>query len=489
MTVSRHILRDEPIIFERSSPGKKGITLPEYDVEKLNPEEVIPKRLLRETPPELPEVSEVEVVRHFVRLSQQNYGVDLGFYPLGSCTMKYNPKVNEEVASLPGFTCIHPYQPEELSQGALELIYELERMLSEISGMDAISLQPAAGAHGELTGTLIARAYYKKLGQKRTKVLIPDSAHGTNPASSAIAGFSIVELKTEKAGYLTPDVVKEAMTEDVAAIMITNPNTLGLFEEHILEISDIVHKGGGLVYMDGANLNALLGIAKPGDMGVDIMHFNLHKTFSTPHGGGGPGAGPVGVKKELEPFLPVPRIVKNRGGFELNYNLPSSIGRVRAFYGNFLVLVRAYAYILSLGAEGLRRCAETAVLIANYIRVRLMDYYHLSYNKVCMHEFVLTDKLQREYGAKTMDIAKRLIDYGFHPPTVYFPLVTSGAIMIEPTETESRDEIEGFIQAMIEIAKEAEANPELLKNAPHLTKVSRPDEVKAVREPRLRWKP
>ncbi len=488
MSASRHIVRDEPPIFERSAPGKKGITLKKCDVEKVDPSRCIPSGMLRDEPVELPEVSEFEVVRHFTRLSQWNYGVDTGLYPLGSCTMKYNPKLNEEVASYPGFTRIHPMQDEGLCQGALELMYELQGMLGEISGMDAVSLQPAAGAHGELTGLLVISAYHRSRGNKKTKVIVPDSAHGTNPASSAITGYGVVQVPTKQDGVLTPEVVGKAMDEQVAALMITNPNTLGLFEGHIGEISHIVHDRGGLIYCDGANLNALMGVVKLGDTGVDVMHINLHKTFSTPHGGGGPGSGPIGVTKELEPFLPVPRIIKTQGGFRFDYDRPESIGRVMAFNGNFGILVRAYAYILSLGAQGLLKCSQTAVLNANYIRERLKPHYHLPYDRLCMHECVFTDKKQRGLGVTTLDIAKRLIDYGFHPPTIYVPLIVQAALMIEPTESESRDEMDGFIEAMIEIAREAEESPELLKGAPHLTKVGRLDEVRAARQPRLRWK-
>ena len=458
-----------------------------------------------------------------MRISQWNYGVDTGMYPLGSCTMKYNPKVNEDIARLPGFARTHPYQPEGLSQGALQLMYELERYLAEISGMDSVTLQPAAGAQGELCGMLMMAAYFSKTGKPRRKVIIPDTAHGTNPASVTLAGLTAVPVKTGHEGILTPDAVMAVMDEDTAGIMITNPNTLGLFERHIKEISDIVHKKGGFVYCDGANMNALLGIARLGDMGVDVVHMNLHKTFSTPHGGGGPGAGPVGVKKELEPFLPIPRIVKKNinpvtfphphptpplegegskeaplpqgedegeGGssciYKFIYDSPDSIGRLRAFYGNFGVLVRAYAYIRAMGPEGLRKAGEMAVLNANYVKEGLKSHYHLPYNQPCMHECVFSDKLQLEKGFNTLDIAKRLMDYGFHPPTVYFPLVVHDAIMIEPTESEDKAGLDGFIDAMKRIAEE---EPELVRSAPHKTRVGRLDEAKAARKPVLRWRP
>lgn len=478
------LVMNEPLIFERSSEGKRGIEIPKSDVGDVRPEEVIPTEFLRADIEGFPEVSEVDVVRHFVRISQWNYGVDTGMYPLGSCTMKYNPKVNEDIARLPGFSRAHPYQPEELSQGALQLMYELEGYLAEISGMDAVTLQPAAGAQGELCGMLMMAAYFTKSGKPRKKVIIPDTAHGTNPASVALAGLTAVPLKSGNEGIITPDAVKAVMDEDTAGIMITNPNTLGLFERHIKEIADIVHGKGGFVYCDGANMNAFLGVAKLGDMGVDVVHMNLHKTFSTPHGGGGPGAGPVGVKKELEPFLPVPRIVKRDSNYSLDYNRPDSIGKLRAFYGNFGVLVRAYAYIRAMGAEGLKKAGQMAVLNANYIKENLKGYYHLSFDQPCMHECVFTDKIQFEKGFNTVDIAKRLMDYGFHPPTTYFPLVVHDAIMVEPTETEDKATLDSFIDAMKRIAEE---EPEIVKSAPHKTKVKRLDEAKAARNPVLKW--
>ncbi|MBM2838918.1 MAG: gcvPB [Deltaproteobacteria bacterium] len=478
------LVMNEPLIFERSSEEKRGLIIPKSDVGDARPEDVIPADLLRTDIEGFPEVSEVDVVRHFTRLSQWNYGVDTGFYPLGSCTMKYNPKVNEDIARLPGFARTHPYQPESLSQGALQLMYDLERYLAEISGMDAVTLQPAAGAQGELCGMLMIASYFAHTGKPRKKVIIPDTAHGTNPASVTLAGLTAVPVKTGNEGILTPDAVRAVMDEDTAGIMITNPNTLGLFERSIKEIAGIVHEKGGFVYCDGANMNALLGIARLGEMGVDVVHMNLHKTFSTPHGGGGPGAGPVGVKKELEPFLPVPRVIKKEAGHFLEYNRQDSIGRLRAFYGNFGVLVRAYAYIRAMGPEGLKKAGEMAVLNANYVKEGLRSHYHLPYDQPCLHEAVFTDKIQAEKEVHTIDIAKRLMDYGFHPPTVYFPLVVHDAIMIEPTESEDKAGLDSFIDAMKRIAEE---EPELVKGAPHKTRVGRLDEAKAARKPVLRW--
>ncbi|MDO8093695.1 MAG: aminomethyl-transferring glycine dehydrogenase subunit GcvPB [Candidatus Brocadiales bacterium] len=475
----------ENLIFELSSPGRKAYSLPGCDVPQKDIEELIPERFLRNASPELPEVSELDIVRHFTRLSQLNYSIDTHFYPLGSCTMKYNPKINDTLASLEGFTQLHPYQPESHCQGILRLLYEFEQVLKEICGMDAFSLQPSAGAHGELTGMLITHAYHKKKGEKRGIVIIPDSAHGTNPASAAMCGYEVVEIKSNTEGLIDLEELKHAMTDMVAALMITNPNTLGLFEKDILKISQIVHDAGGLLYCDGANMDALLGIARPGDMGVDILHLNLHKTFSTPHGGGGPGAGPIGVKENLKKFLPIPTIEKRTGRYTLNYNKPDSIGRIRAFYGNIGVIIRAYTYLLALGKEGLRRVGENAVLNANYLRNKLSPHYDIPYGKHCMHEFVLSFKKQK--GISTLDIAKRLLDYGFHAPTIYFPLIVEEALMIEPTETESKETLDAFANALISIANEIETQPELLKGAPHTTPVARLDEVKAAREPNLRW--
>ncbi|MGQ9513645.1 MAG: aminomethyl-transferring glycine dehydrogenase subunit GcvPB [Thermoproteota archaeon] len=473
------------LIFEISVEGREGASLPELDVPEQ--ELGIPEKKLRRSI-SLPEVSEVDVVRHYTALSRMNFGVDSGFYPLGSCTMKYNPKVNEVIANFQGFRSAHPYQPEELSQGCLHILYELSKDLEEITGMDAFTLQPAAGAQGELTGLLMAKAYFRRRGERRTKVLVPDSAHGTNPASAALCGYEVVELPSDSRGGVDIRELKNKATEDVAVLMLTNPNTLGLFEENILQISDIVHERGGLMYCDGANMNAILGIARPGDMGFDMLHLNLHKTFSAPHGGGGPGSGPVGVKKHLEPFLPVPIIQKDGDRYFLDYDRPESIGRVKTFYGNFAVLVKAYAYIRSLGPEGLKEVAENAVLNANYLMSKLKGAYDLPYDRICKHEFVLSGSKQLSKGVHAMDIAKRLIDYGFHPPTVYFPLIVKEALMIEPTETEGKGTLDEFIKAMLAISKESEKDPELLHNAPQTTPVTRLDALTAARKPNLRWK-
>jgi len=480
--------KEEKLIFELSTPGRSTNLLPGCDVPEKEINELIPEEFLREEEAELPEVSEVDVVRHFTHLSQKNYGVDSGFYPLGSCTMKYNPKINEEVSKLPGFIKVHPYQPEETVQGCLELMYRTDRFLSEITGMDRFSLQPAAGAHGEMTGLMIIKAFHQNNGDyKRKKIIIPDSAHGTNPASAAAIGFDVVEVKSDDRGGIDINALKELMSDEVAGLMLTNPNTLGLFDENIDRIAEIVHDAGGLLYYDGANLNAIVGISRPGDMGFDVVHLNLHKTFSTPHGGGGPGSGPVGVKKELVPFLPRPMVECNDGRYYFDYERPLSIGRIKSFYGNFLVVVKAYAYILSLGAEGLRKVAEAAVLNANYIKEKLKKYYYLPYDRTCMHEVVFSGQWQKEYGVSTLDIAKRLLDYGYHPPTVYFPLIVREAIMIEPTETESKETIDEFINAMTEIANDAKVDPEKLHNAPVNTPVQRLDEAKAARKPVLKY--
>ncbi|MBE9528960.1 MAG: aminomethyl-transferring glycine dehydrogenase subunit GcvPB [Proteobacteria bacterium] len=486
---------NEPVIFERSVKGRKGVSPIEHDVPKANVSELIPARFLRSETVEtngaaLPEVSELEVVRHYTRLSQWNFGVDSGFYPLGSCTMKYNPKVNEDIARLDGFTSIHPYLDTDSTQGALQLMYELEEYLAEITGMDGVTLQPSAGAHGELCGLMMIAKCLKARGETRTKVLIPDTAHGTNPASSQLAGFKVVKIASGTDGCITLESIEEAMDSDVAALMLTNPNTLGLFEHDIVEIAKIVHSRGGFVFCDGANMNALMGLVRLGDLGVDVVQLNLHKTFSTPHGGGGPGSGPVGVKAELAPYLPVPRIKKDKEEYTFEYDCPDTIGRLKAFYGNFAIMVRAYSYIRRCGPEGLRRVSEIAILNANYIKERLKATFELPHDdKPCMHEAVFSDATLKEFGVSTMDVAKRLIDYGIHPPTVYFPLVVGGAIMIEPTETESKAELDGFIEAMEAIAAEAKNAPELLHNAPTTTRVSRVDETRAAREPRLVWQP
>lgn len=471
---------NEKLLFEHSDKGRKGYSLPALDV----PQTQLPNELLREDIPGFPELSELDVVRHFTRLSTWNYGVDSGSYPLGSCTMKYNPKINEVLCRLPGFAGVHPHTPQELAQGVLELMYQLQEDLAEISGLPAVTLQPGAGAHGELAGMLMIRAWHEAQGQRRHKVLIPDTAHGTNPATAALCGYQVVPLTSD--GVLRAPTVDQAMDEDVAALMITNPNTLGLFESDIAEICRIVHARGGLVYCDGANLNALMGIARPGDMGIDVMHFNLHKTFATPHGGGGPGAGPVGVTKALAPYLPVPVVVRREDGYHLDDNRPHSIGTMKGFYGHFGVLVRALAYIRSMGPEGLRRATEMAVLNANYVRARLQDSFHLPYVTRSLHEVVFSD---RRLGGecRTLDLAKRLIDYGFHPPTIYFPLVVAGAIMIEPTESESLEALDEFCEAMLAIAMEAEEQPEQLKQAPSVTRIGRLDETAAARKPKLRW--
>ena len=481
------LIQDEPLIFEQGGEGRKGYSLPEWDVEELEAKQFIPLHLLREGLDGFPQLSEIDVVRHFTRLSQWNYGIDSGFYPLGSCTMKYNPKINEEAARMKGFASIHPYQPESLVQGILRLMYELEGYLAEITGMDHVTLQPAAGAHGELTGMMMIRAFFEGRGEKRRRALVPDTAHGTNCSTSAVASYQMTEIKSNERGVISPRKVAEQMDENVAAIMVTNPNTLGLFEEHLPEIAEIVHSKGGFVYCDGANLNALMGIAKLGDLGVDMVHLNLPKPFPPPHGGGGPGSGPLAIKKELAPFLPVPVIEKAGEAYRLNYDRPLSIGKIKAFYGNFGVILKAYAYILSMGAGGLRRASEMAVLNANYLMTGLKGSYNLPYDQPCVHECVFTDRFQEKFHVSTLDIAKRLIDYGFYPPTIYFPLVVKGALMMEPTETEGREGLDRFIETMITIAKEAEENPELLRQAPRKVKVRRLDEVLAARKPRLKW--
>ncbi len=484
----RGLIQDEPLIFEQGRKGRKGYSLPQWDVERIEADHFIPSSLLRNHWEGLPQLSEMDVVRHFTRLSQWNYGVDSGLYPLGSCTMKYNPKVNEEIARMAGFSNLHPYTPEDLTQGVLRLMFELQNFLAEIVGMDQVTLQPAAGAQGELTGMMMIRACLQARQERRKKVLIPDTAHGTNCSTSTIASYQMIEVKSNESGIIPLERIVELMDEEVAALMVTNPNTLGIFEENLVSIAEIVHKKGGFVYCDGANLNALMGMVKLGDLGVDVVHINLHKTFSTPHGGGGPGAGPVAIKKELSPFLPIPVVEKQGEIYHLNYNRPQSIGKVKNFYGNFGVLVKAYAYILSMGPEGLKRASEMAVLNANYLMKRLKGYYHLPYAKPCMHECVFTDRFQEKHHISTLDIAKRLIDYGFHPPTIYFPLVVKGALMMEPTESESKENIDQFIETMIGIAKEAEEDPDLLRQAPQRVKVRRLDEVLAARKPRLRWK-
>jgi glycine dehydrogenase subunit 2 len=537
--VRPHPTQNEALLFEKSSPGKRAYKLPPLDVPAVDAKALL-GAAHRETPGLLPELSEIEIVRHFTRLSTWNYAIDLGMYPLGSCTMKYNPRVNEFVARIEGLAEAHPYRPESLAQGILEVLDLLQRCLLEITGMDAITLQPAAGAHGEFTGILLTRAWHESQGNPRRRVLIPDSAHGTNPASAAFSGYTVENLKSNADGGIDLDALERQVDEETAALMLTNPSTLGVFEHQIARIAEILHAKGALLYMDGANMNALVGKVRPGDFGVDVMHLNLHKTFSTPHGGGGPGSGPVACKRFLEPFLPIPVLVRGQNGtkrpdagdwedtnaeptadgclplfrapvlkpdgervgdteplplhpqggeLRWDYNRPHSVGRVRAFYGNTGMFIRALAYILANGPDGLRQTTEDAVLNANYIRKKLEDLYELPYRTPSMHEVVFSDKRQARYGVKTGDIAKRLIDYGFHPYTVSFPLIVHGALMIEPTESESREELDLFIDAMRSIAREAEENPELVKTAPHSTRVSRLDEAQAARKPILRWRP
>ncbi|MBT4200769.1 aminomethyl-transferring glycine dehydrogenase subunit GcvPB [Desulfobacula sp.] len=475
------LIFNEPLLWDKSREGRCAVSLPKPDVERADLE----KDLIGDTP-QLPQLSELDVVRHYTRLSQWNFGVDSGMYPLGSCTMKYNPKTNEVQAARQGFAGAHPFAGEEFSQGALKLMYNLEQYLAKLTGFDAVTLQPAAGAHGELAGMLMIHAYHAKMGKQRSKIIIPDTAHGTNPASASLCGYDSINIKSGDNGILEPLAVAAVMDEETAGIMVTNPNTLGLFESNIKEIADIVHSKGGLVYGDGANMNAIMGIVKPGEIGVDVLHFNLHKTFSTPHGGGGPGSGPVAVGKTLEPFLPVPRIVKELDSYKLVTDFSDTMGRLHTFYGHFGVMIRAYAYILSMGGKGLTDASKLAVLNANYVKESLKGTLNLPYDYPCMHECVFNDEFQKEYHITTMDMAKRLLDYGFHPPTVYFPLVVDSAFMVEPTETESKEDIDQFISAVKAIAKEAQENPEKLKKAPHKTKVTRLDEVAAARKPCLR---
>lgn len=483
-----HNKKQKELIFEMSKPGRVGYSLPALDVPETDLAAALPNHLIREMPANLPEVSELQVVRHYTELSRRNHGVDNGFYPLGSCTMKYNPKINEDVARYSGFSAIHPYQPEETVQGALELLYNLQNDLAEITGMDAVTLQPAAGAAGEWTGLMMIRAYHESRGEKRTKVIVPNSAHGTNPASATIAGMETVTIPSNERGLVEIEALRQAVGPDTAALMLTNPNTLGLFEEDIVEMAKIVHEAGGLLYYDGANANAILGIARPGDMGFDVVHLNLHKTFTGPHGGGGPGAGPVGVKDILVPFLPKPIVAKREDGtFYLDYDRPQSIGRVKGFNGNFGILVRAYAYIRTMGAEGLLKVSQNAVLNANYMMRRLASAYELPYDRVCKHEFVLSGVRQKKLGVRTLDIAKRLLDFGYHPPTIYFPLIVEECLMIEPTETETKETLDEFIDVMLQIARECEETPEIVQEAPHTTVVKRLDEATAARKPILRW--
>ncbi|MDF2558500.1 MAG: gcvPB [Bacillales bacterium] len=478
----------QPLIFEGSREGRKGYSLPNFDTPEFSVSELIPSEYLRQESPELPELSELDIMRHYTALSNRNHGVDSGFYPLGSCTMKYNPKVNEAVCRMDGFAHLHPYQPEESTQGALELLFELQESLKEITGMDEVTLQPAAGAHGEWTGLMLIRAYHEARGDhKRTKVIVPDSAHGTNPASATIAGYETVTIKSLENGLVDIEDLKAHVGEDTAALMLTNPNTLGLFEENILEMAKIVHEAGGKLYYDGANLNAVMSKARPGDMGFDVVHLNLHKTFTGPHGGGGPGSGPVGCKADLIPYLPRPVIVKDGESYKLDFDRPESIGRVKQYYGNFGINVRAYTYIRSMGPDGLKAVTEYAVLNANYMMRRLQEHFDLPFDRHCKHEFVLSGRRQKKLGVRTLDIAKRLLDFGYHPPTIYFPLIVEEGIMVEPTETESKETLDGFCDIMIQIANEAIQNPEIVQNAPHTTVVKRLDETLAARKPVLRY--
>jgi len=479
----------EPTIFELSEPGRRGVVFPPPDV----PDAGLPAGMQRDSL-QFPEASEIDVVRHFTRMSQKNHAIDIAMYPLGSCTMKFNPRINEAVARLSGFANIHPLQPADTVPGALKLLYELEQMLAEISGLHSVSLQPAAGAHGELAGTLIIRAYHRDRGEMdRTQVLVPDSAHGTNPATAVMAGFEVVTIPSDKRGNVDLESVRAAAGPKTAALMITNPNTLGLWDEHIQEVVSIIHEAGGLVYNDGANFNAILGLAKPGDIGIDVMHFNLHKTFSTPHGGGGPGSGPVGVTETLAPYLLGPcveRYLDEDGNEAFAWVVPEqSIGRLHGFNGNFGMHVRAYTYIRMHGEDGLRQISEDAVLSANYLLARLRDAYDVAYDRRCMHEVVLSARRQKQKGVRALDVAKRLLDFGIHPPTTYFPLIVPEALMIEPTETESKQSLDYYIDAMLEIAREAEETPEVVTSAPHTTEFKRLDEAGANRNLNLRWAP
>ena len=476
------------LIFEKHVAGSNPFSLPDIEITASDIKTTIPEQFLRREETALPEVSEVEAVRHFTELSTRAYGVDSGFYPLGSCTMKYNPKINEWAARLPGFAGLHPYQPEDTVQGALQLYYEMQEMLAEITGMDSFTLQPAAGAHGEMVGVMLIKAYHQhRQDYKRTKMMVPDSAHGTNPATSNVVGFDVIEVKSNSRGLVDLDDLRAKMNDEVAGLMLTNPNTLGLFEEDIQDIAAIVHEGGGLLYYDGANLNGIMGVARPGDMGFDAVHVNLHKTFGTPHGGGGPGSGPVGVKSILADFLPKPLVVKKDDNYGFDYDRPLSIGKVKNFYGNFAVIVKAYTYIKSLGGAGLKEACQLAVLNANYLRHQMRDSYHIPQDRLCKHEFVASSKKQSGQGVTTLDIAKRLIDYGYHPPTIYFPMIVHEAIMIEPTETESKERLDSFVQTMQTIAQEAVENPNLVINAPHKAVIKRVDEVTAARKPVLKW--
>ncbi|MBN8659370.1 MAG: aminomethyl-transferring glycine dehydrogenase subunit GcvPB [Candidatus Melainabacteria bacterium] len=481
----------EKLIYEKSRAGRRAEILPGTQVPSKKLGDLIPAAFLRDKPPALPEVSELEAVRHFVRLSQLNHSIDTGFYPLGSCTMKYNPKVNDAMAALDGFRELHPHQPVDQIQGALELLYNLQEAIAAVVGLPHVTLQPAAGAHGEMTGLLLIKAYFEaKADHKRKKVIVPDTAHGTNPATAALLGFEVVEIKSNSKGLVDIDSLKAVLGDDTAAIMLTNPNTLGLFEEEIMEVQKLVHDAGGLLYYDGANLNAIMGIVRPGDMGFDVCHLNLHKTFSTPHGGGGPGGCAVACRDILQPFLPKPTVEKTKeGGFTLNWDRPQSIGKVKGFYGNFGILVRAYSYLLAHGGDGLFQVSKDAILNANYLKKKLSNNFVVAHHQPCMHEFVLSGVKQKERGVPTLNIAKRLLDYGVHAPTVYFPLVVPEAMMIEPTETECKETLDRFAEIMVTIDKEIDENKELVLSAPHNTPVGRLDEATAARKPNLRWKP
>ncbi|MEC2073809.1 aminomethyl-transferring glycine dehydrogenase subunit GcvPB [Alkalihalophilus marmarensis] len=480
--------QDQPLIFELSKEGRVGHSLPDLDIPCESLEALLPEEFIREKAAELPEVSELQIMRHYTALSTRNHGVDSGFYPLGSCTMKYNPKINENVARYEGLAYVHPYQPEDQVQGSLELLYDLQTSLAKITGMDEVTLQPAAGAHGEWTGLMMIRAFHEANGDtERTKVIVPDSAHGTNPASATVAGFESITVRTNGEGLVDLDHLREVVGPDTAALMLTNPNTLGLFETYIEEMAAIIHDAGGKLYYDGANSNAILGIARPGDMGFDVVHLNLHKTFTGPHGGGGPGSGPVGVKKELIPFLPKPVLVKEQDTYRFEYDRPKSIGRVKPYYGNYGINVRAYTYIRTMGPEGLRKVSEYAVLNANYMMRRLEPHFDLPYTQHCKHEFVISGRRQKKLGVRTLDMAKRLLDFGYHPPTIYFPLNVEECMMFEPTETESKETLDEFVDAMIQIAREAEESPEVVQEAPHHTVISRLDETTAARKPILRY--
>lgn len=481
----------EKLIYDKSSPGRTGVTVPAVGVKEEKADKLIPAKFIRKTAAQLPEVSELDTMRHFVRLSHLNHSIDTGFYPLGSCTMKYNPKVNDAMAALEGFRELHPHQPEEQVQGALELLWNLEQIIAEVVGLPAVTFQPAAGAHGEFTGLLLIRAYFESRGEtKRNKVIVPDTAHGTNPATAALAGFDVVEIKSNERGLVDLNALKEAVGPDTAAIMLTNPNTLGLFEEEIVQAQKIVHDAGGLSYYDGANLNAIMGLVRPGDMGFDVCHLNLHKTFSTPHGGGGPGGCAVAAIEKLRPFFPKPVVVKKKeDGFAFDWDRPQSIGKIKGFYGNFGILVRAYAYALANGKEGLSQVSRDAILNANYLKAALKDTFEVPYPQNCMHEFVMSGTRQKARGVSTAHMAKRLLDFGVHAPTVYFPLVVAEAMMVEPTETESRETLDQFVEILKTIDKETIETPDVVKDAPHKTPVSKLDEALAARKPNLRWTP